>query len=583
MKKILLSTILLFSVFLMSTVNVSAQQSWGGGGGLWTSAGWSNSGIAPYDQAYAPGSAVIFNVAGTIGGTSGISFTSIATTENVELVNFTTNLMNTTGIVAPINVGAGKTLDLSKQPMSTATGTGIIKNGLGTLAWVGGNFTSGFTLNAGTVVARGTGAFGNALLTINGGTIVGVSGLQAFTAKPINIAISDDFTFGVDVDVAGGALSTKDLTFGAAVSLGTSNRTITLRGTGINTFSGVISSTGGGLTTGAGSTGFLSLSGANTYTGPTTISGGTLTLGASDVVPNESPVIFNGGTLKTGAFNEIYSTVNLSDNSTISLNNSDQSHNFAASNAIGWTSGKTLTVTGWTGGYNSTSGTNGKIFVGNSTAGLTPSQLLQIKFVNSSSVTYDATILSTGEVVPSAITVLPITLASFTAKAVDKTILLNWKTASEKNNQKFEILRSGDDKTFKVIGTVNGAENSDSEENYSFVDENPYAGTNYYQLKQTDNDGTSTLSNVISAVSKVDVVTITAFAASNSVIVGVNSPNRTGAELTLFDLGGTKLSSKAIVLNTGYNEVVINKALAPGVYFVNLVIAGKSTSLKFIK
>ncbi len=580
MKKVLLSTILALSVFLLTNLNVSAQQSWGGGGGLWTSAGWSNTGIAPYDQAYVPGSAVIFNVAGTIGGTSGIIFSSIAATENMTVIA-SGNTISTGGTVAPINVGVGKTLDFSSQPMSTAAGTGLIKNGLGTLALAGATYSSGFTLNAGTVVARGINAFGNDVLTINGGAIAGFTTLASFATKHTNIIISDNFTFGVDVD--GIALSTKDLTFGSPVSLGTENRVITLKGTGVNTLSGMISSIGGGLSTGTGSTGTLNLSGANTYTGPTTLSGGTLTLGASEVIPNASAVVFNGGTLKTGAFNETYSTVNLSDNSIITLNNSVQSHNFAASNAISWTSGKTLTITGWTGGYNSTSGTKGKIFVGNAVAGLTAGQLLQIKFVNASSVMYDATILATGEVVPSAITVLPISLASFTAKAVDKTILLSWNTASEQNNKSFEVQHSADGKVFTTIGNVDGAGTSTSLKSYSFSDENPNAGVNYYQLVQHDFDGKTSTSFIVALNSKISGSQLDVYAGGEQLRIFISSANQTNGELQVFEIGGKQLVSKNISLNRGYNTINLPFTVQPGVHFVRFTSDSENLVKKFIK
>jgi hypothetical protein len=61
---------------------------------------------------------------------------------------------------------------------------------------------------------------------------------------------------------------------------------------------------------------------------------------------------------------------------------------------IDW-SGSTLTITGWT-GLAGASGTAGKIFFGNSAAGLTSGQLSQINFSGYSN---GATILSTGEIV----------------------------------------------------------------------------------------------------------------------------------------------------------------------------------------
>ena len=180
-------------------------------------------------------------------------------------------------------------------------------------------------------------------------------------------------------------------------------------------------------------------------------------------------------------------------------------------------------------------------------------------------------------------TTLPISLTSFTAKPVDKTILLNWATASENNNQKFEVLRSADGKNFESITTVNGAGNSDMEKYYSLVDENPYSGTNYYQLLQTDFNGSTSTSNVISAKAKVEIMSISAYASGATVSVNVDSPNQTDGEMTLFDMGGRKLDTKSLILNKGYNEVIFNQSLKPGTYFINLISEGKSTNLKFIK
>jgi hypothetical protein len=87
---------------------------------------------------------------------------------------------------------------------------------------------------------------------------------------------------------------------------------------------------------------------------------------------------------------------------------------------------------------------------------------------------------------------LPIQLLDFTAQLVDKTkVQLNWKTATEVNNDFFTIERSKNGATFEDIGHVKGASNSSAEKAYSLVDDSPYEGNSYYRLKQTDHDGKS--------------------------------------------------------------------------------------------
>ena len=178
---------------------------------------------------------------------------------------------------------------------------------------------------------------------------------------------------------------------------------------------------------------------------------------------------------------------------------------------------------------------------------------------------------------------LPITLSSFTGKESNKSIVLNWITASEKNNKNFEILRSVDGKTFKTLGTINGAGDSNAELKYSFIDANPFGGTNYYQLKQIDFDGKSSTSSTIAVDSKIAETHISIFAAISKVHIGITSPNETPGKISLFDISGRKITEQNIKLNKGYNSIELNENLNPGVHFVTLENEGKLHHQKFIR
>jgi hypothetical protein len=92
---------------------------------------------------------------------------------------------------------------------------------------------------------------------------------------------------------------------------------------------------------------------------------------------------------------------------------------------------------------------------------------------------------------------LPIELLSFTGHKTLDGVELNWTTATERENDYFTLLRSADAENCEPIGFVDGAGNSTSAISYSFVDDEPLPGLNYYQLKQTDWNGDSTLSHVV--------------------------------------------------------------------------------------
>jgi hypothetical protein len=92
---------------------------------------------------------------------------------------------------------------------------------------------------------------------------------------------------------------------------------------------------------------------------------------------------------------------------------------------------------------------------------------------------------------------LPIELLSFEAKKVERHTVLHWSTASEENNDYFQILGSQDGIQWKAIGEVKGAGNSSFTQHYNFKDLKPFAGDNYYKLVQYDFDGSSSYSDIV--------------------------------------------------------------------------------------
>lgn len=94
---------------------------------------------------------------------------------------------------------------------------------------------------------------------------------------------------------------------------------------------------------------------------------------------------------------------------------------------------------------------------------------------------------------------LPVELINFTATANENyTTTLEWSTASEINNEYFEIQRRNSDNTWENLGRVTGHGFSSQLNNYNFVDKSPNIGINYYQLKQVDFDGKSEISPMVS-------------------------------------------------------------------------------------
>ena len=92
---------------------------------------------------------------------------------------------------------------------------------------------------------------------------------------------------------------------------------------------------------------------------------------------------------------------------------------------------------------------------------------------------------------------LPIELLSFTAQPNGGQVDLEWRTASEQNNDHFTVERSADAVAFTALLQVPGAGNSQSVIDYADVDPSPLDGLSYYRLRQTDLDGTTEVSDAV--------------------------------------------------------------------------------------
>ena len=96
------------------------------------------------------------------------------------------------------------------------------------------------------------------------------------------------------------------------------------------------------------------------------------------------------------------------------------------------------------------------------------------------------------------VTGLPIELVTFNGQKENRSNLLKWTTNSESNNDYFTIEKTNDGSIFETIGLLKGAGKSVFKNEYELNDFNFQKTINYYRLKQTDFDGNSTLSEIIS-------------------------------------------------------------------------------------
>jgi serine protease AprX len=84
---------------------------------------------------------------------------------------------------------------------------------------------------------------------------------------------------------------------------------------------------------------------------------------------------------------------------------------------------------------------------------------------------------------------VPVELTAFYGSYQNGSVILEWITSTETNNQGFEIQRRNDNSLFEPIGFLDGKGTSTNRVTYSFIDNNLASKRYSYRLKQIDFDG----------------------------------------------------------------------------------------------
>ena len=185
-------------------------------------------------------------------------------------------------------------------------------------------------------------------------------------------------------------------------------------------------------------------------------------------------------------------------------------------------------------------------------------------------------------------TALPVSLLSFTAAINNnKTTSVSWVTSAEINNKLFVVERSIDGTRFFAIDSVAGKGNSSLQNKYAIIDANPVDGLNYYRLKQVDNDGKTTYSNVVSVnLNKaiINYFTVYPNPVNSQLTLNINSKIEQAAKLIITDVFGRTLQTAKLQLSKGnqLQTIAINQ-LATGTYNVTIMFNDTQLTKKVVK
>ena len=165
----------------------------------------------------------------------------------------------------------------------------------------------------------------------------------------------------------------------------------------------------------------------------------------------------------------------------------------------------------------------------------------------------------------------------------DRHVENRWTTANEVNVSHFNIQRSNNGKDFTTIGKTNAKGFSFNE--YSFIDETPNEGVNYYRVESVDRDEKKQYSEVRTlTINHSSLTTIDVYPNPTTGYVYIDLPNKERAcwQITATDIYGKRVAEKEVRANIG--KTFINLKGTTGIYFINVLncSTGKQQTAKVI-
>ncbi|NVO04275.1 MAG: hypothetical protein HXX09_16400 [Bacteroidetes bacterium] len=179
--------------------------------------------------------------------------------------------------------------------------------------------------------------------------------------------------------------------------------------------------------------------------------------------------------------------------------------------------------------------------------------------------------------------VLPVELTYFNGNCTENGAKLKWQTASEQNNDYFNVEKSYDGVNFNVIGKVNGNGNSNSIINYQFEDYEFSGNKNYYRLTQFDFNGESAESNIIfvqNNCSQNNNTIIDAYfnSENNGITITSKKDDESLSEIFLTDLAGRIVLTQSMEL-TLKTTLPIPNSISNSIYILGV----KNSNQTFFK
>lgn len=162
--------------------------------------------------------------------------------------------------------------------------------------------------------------------------------------------------------------------------------------------------------------------------------------------------------------------------------------------------------------------------------------------------------------------ITPVQIVSFDAVRSNNTVNVIWNVAQEVNIASYTIERSINGRDFEKIGEVNAFGNRASNQ-YSFTDNKPNFGKNYYRLKIAGKDGNINYSAVrLISFDKTTLVSVYPNPAKEKIYISVSKADSKVNTLSIYNSVGQQIITKSF---TSVTQVDVSK-YAAGTYVVQV-------------
>lgn len=168
---------------------------------------------------------------------------------------------------------------------------------------------------------------------------------------------------------------------------------------------------------------------------------------------------------------------------------------------------------------------------------------------------------------------MPLTFTYMKAFPLDKMVAVNWKTEAGTNIRKYVIERSGGDMNFKAVSEILASPSPGNK--YSWIDELPMAGENFYRIRSVHENNKSTTGNVTRvAISEIlPAVTLNYSPANGAMRVHIEDARPGLYKAALYSASGQVINTSRISHTGGISDHTINNLsrFAGGVYILEVV------------